>query len=53
MTIGAAPGDYSCFDTLANCRQTVADSLGVDAESLELSMDKFVFVFSHSFDGET
>lgn len=37
MTIGA-PGDYGCFDTLANCRHTVADSLGVDAESLELSM---------------
>lgn len=37
MTIGA-PGDYSCFDTLANCRKEVADALGVNVDSLELSM---------------
>jgi len=38
MTIGA-PGDYSCFDSLVECRAKVADVLGVDAEKdLELSM---------------
>jgi len=38
MTIGA-PGDYSCFDALVECRSKVAEVLGVDAEKdLELSM---------------
>lgn len=35
MTIGA-PGDYSCFDTLRECRDEVQVALGM--ESLELSM---------------
>jgi len=37
MTIGA-PGDYSCFDTLAKCREEVAAILGKSAGELELSM---------------
>ena len=37
MTIGAA-GDPRCFDTLRTCRDAVADTLGVPAEQLELSM---------------
>lgn len=37
MTIGA-PGDYSCFDALAECRKDVAEVLGVDVDSLALSM---------------
>jgi len=37
MTIGA-PGDYSCFDALVECRQEVADALSVAADTLELSM---------------
>jgi pyridoxal phosphate enzyme (YggS family) len=37
MTIGA-PGDYSCFDALVECRKEVADALSVDVETLELSM---------------
>lgn len=38
MTIGA-PGDESCFTTLAECREKVADALeGRDRDSLELSM---------------
>jgi pyridoxal phosphate enzyme (YggS family) len=38
MTIGA-PGDESCFTTLAACRDAVADALeGRDRDSLELSM---------------
>ncbi len=37
MTIGA-PGDYSCFDTLVNCRENVAAALGKDINDLELSM---------------
>lgn len=38
MTIGA-PGETSCFDTLADCRRTVAESLGLESEdALELSM---------------
>jgi pyridoxal phosphate enzyme (YggS family) len=38
MTIGA-PGDESCFTTLAACRDEVADALeGRDRDSLELSM---------------
>jgi pyridoxal phosphate enzyme (YggS family) len=37
MTIGA-PGDYSCFDTLAQCRDEVATILGKNANDLELSM---------------
>ena len=37
MTIGA-PGDYSCFDTLAECRKEVAEALSVDVDKLELSM---------------
>ena len=34
----AAPGDMSCFDTLAACREAVAADLGVPSSSLELSM---------------
>lgn len=37
MTIGA-PGDYSCFDTLVQCRDEVAAELGLKPEGLELSM---------------
>jgi pyridoxal phosphate enzyme (YggS family) len=38
MTIGA-PGDESCFTTLAACREEVAEALeGRDRDSLELSM---------------
>jgi pyridoxal phosphate enzyme (YggS family) len=38
MTIGA-PGDESCFTTLAQCREQVAEALeGRDRDSLELSM---------------
>ncbi len=37
MTIGA-PGDYSCFDALAECRKVVAEALSVDVDSLQLSM---------------
>ena len=37
MTIGA-PGDFSCFDSLAECRKDAAEVLGVDVDSLELSM---------------
>jgi len=37
MTIGA-PGDYSCFDTLAKCREEVATILGKTTGELELSM---------------
>ena len=37
MTIGA-PGDYSCFDTLAKCRDEVSAILNVEPNSLELSM---------------
>lgn len=37
MTIGA-PGDYSCFDTLSQCREEVAGVLGKDVQDLELSM---------------
>ena len=37
MTIGA-PGESKCFDTLVECRACVAEALGVDAGSLELSM---------------
>lgn len=37
MTIGA-PGDFTCFDTLVNCRLKVAKHLQVNVESLELSM---------------
>ncbi len=37
MTIGA-PGDDSCFDTLAECREEVAKVLGCEPEDLELSM---------------
>jgi len=37
MTIGA-PGDLTCFDVLVACRTEVAESLGRDPESLELSM---------------
>jgi uncharacterized pyridoxal phosphate-containing UPF0001 family protein len=28
----------SCFDTLSECRNAVASSLGIDATTLELSM---------------
>ena len=37
MTIGA-PDDFSCFDILASCRLELATFLGVDENSLELSM---------------
>lgn len=37
MTIGA-PGDNSCFDMLSQCREEVAESLGVEANGLDLSM---------------
>ena len=37
MTIGA-PGDLSCFDALVTCREEVAEALGVDVDSLDLSM---------------
>jgi pyridoxal phosphate enzyme (YggS family) len=38
MTIGA-PGDFSCFDTLAGCRKTLAEALDItDETSLEMSM---------------
>ena len=37
MTIGA-PGDDSCFDTLAECRDEVAKLLDCEPEELELSM---------------
>lgn len=37
MTIGA-PGDFSCFDMLVECRKAVAEELGVDVSSLALSM---------------
>eukprot|EP00591_Stephanopyxis_turris_P008904 CAMPEP_0195528236 /NCGR_PEP_ID=MMETSP0794_2-20130614/30296_1 /TAXON_ID=515487 /ORGANISM="Stephanopyxis turris, Strain CCMP 815" /LENGTH=223 /DNA_ID=CAMNT_0040659339 /DNA_START=290 /DNA_END=961 /DNA_ORIENTATION=+ len=37
MTIGA-PGDFGCFDTLVACRKNVAESLGREPSSLELSM---------------
>lgn len=37
MTIGA-PGDYTCFDSLAKCREEVAGVLDKDPKELELSM---------------
>ena len=37
MTIGA-PGDLSCFDALVKCREEVAEALGVEVDSLDLSM---------------
>jgi len=37
MTIGA-PGDLTCFDKLVEARLAVAAAVGVDADSLELSM---------------
>ena len=37
MTIGAT-GDYSCFDTLVQCRDEVAAVLGREPHDLELSM---------------
>jgi len=37
MTIGA-PGDSSCFDRLVECRKDVAVQLGVEENTLELSM---------------
>ena len=37
MTIGA-PGDLSCFDALVKCREEVAEALGVETDSLDLSM---------------
>lgn len=37
MTIGA-PGDYSCFDKLVECREEVAAVLCRDPSDLELSM---------------
>jgi pyridoxal phosphate enzyme (YggS family) len=37
MTIGA-PGDASCFQALADCREAVAARLGIDSAALELSM---------------
>lgn len=37
MTIGA-PGDFSCFDALVDCRKDVAEALSCPPERLELSM---------------
>ncbi len=37
MTIGA-PGDYSCFAALVECRANVCSRFGWDIENLELSM---------------
>lgn len=37
MTIGA-PGDMSCFDRLVECRLMLAGAIGVEPESLALSM---------------
>ena len=37
MTIGA-PGDLTCFDKLAACRQEVAKKLNINETTLELSM---------------
>lgn len=37
MTIGA-PGDHSCFDALARCREEVAEALGRESNEMELSM---------------
>jgi Predicted enzyme with a TIM-barrel fold len=37
MTIGA-PGDFSCFDLLVECRKSVAEVLSVNVDNLELSM---------------
>ena len=37
MTIGA-PGDLSCFDCLVAARKNVADALGVEEHTLQLSM---------------
>lgn len=37
MTIGA-PGDFTCFDMLVECRKAVAEELGVEESSLVLSM---------------
>merc|ERR1719223_661596 len=37
MTIGA-PGDFSCFDTLVDCRVSLAGDMGMDEHDLDLSM---------------
>lgn len=37
MTIGAL-GDMECFDRLSACRDAVAAGLGVEPQTLELSM---------------
>ena len=37
MTIGS-PGDFSCFDTLVQCREEAAAALNKDPNELELSM---------------
>jgi PLP dependent protein len=37
MTIGA-PGDFTCFEMLVECRKAVAEELGVEESSLALSM---------------
>jgi uncharacterized pyridoxal phosphate-containing UPF0001 family protein len=37
MTIGA-PGDVSCFDRLVECRSEVGVALGVEEDTLKLSM---------------
>jgi pyridoxal phosphate enzyme (YggS family) len=37
MTIGA-PDDFSCFDTLAQCRRDISEMLSIPLESLDLSM---------------
>lgn len=37
MTIGA-PGKYECFDCLVECRQDLADIVGVSPKDLDLSM---------------
>ena len=37
MTIGS-PGDYSCFDTLVECREETAVAMNKEPKDLELSM---------------
>jgi len=37
MTIGA-PGDFSCFESLVECRKKVCEAVGVDEDSFALSM---------------
>lgn len=37
VSVGA-PGDFSCFDELVDCRQQLANHWEVDPSTLELSM---------------